>query len=113
MDDFEIFNGKSFKELCKDIYDRSLQKKLFLEKLVEQISNLVKTVDDAVQLVPLIKGYMEVSVKNDELLVRLAQVVKRVTQDKRGDEILSDEEKEKIMSEIKSINSEIVSLNVK
>ena len=76
--EFEIFNGKSFKDLCKDIYVNQVNRKDQLEILIGELKSMVKTVEDAARLVPLIKEYMDVANTNDEHLIKLAQIIQRL-----------------------------------
>jgi hypothetical protein len=108
--EFEIFEGKQFKDLCKDIYDRSDNKKEQLDLLISELRPLVKNIDDAVQIVPLIQGYLEVSVRNDEQLVKLAQVVQRLQNAKvegGTGSLLSEAEKEQLWQEVKAVTNEV------
>ena len=109
-EDFEIFQGKSFKELCRDIYDRSENKKDQLELLISELRPFIVNVDDAMQVVPKIQGYLEISVKNDEQLVKLAAIAQRlqtVKLEKGGGEILSDAEKDQLWKEVKEAAEEV------
>lgn len=108
--DFEIFDGKSFKNVCKDIYERSEQKKEAIDLLISELRPMVKSVDDAIQVVPLIHKYLEVGVKNDEQLVKLAQVAQKLQTaqtDGGGGFLLSETEKEQLWKEVKDAASEV------
>lgn len=108
--DFEIFDGKSFKQLCSDIYERSEQKKENLDLLISELRPLVRNLDDAVQVVPLIQGYLEIAVRNDEQLVKLAQVAQRLQTaqlEKGGATLLSETEKEALWKEVKDAAKEV------
>jgi len=108
--DFDIFDGKTFKDLCKDIYDRSEQKKENIEFLINELRPLIKNIDDAIQLVPQIQGYLQISVKNDEQLVKLAQVSQRLQSakiERGGGELLTEEEKNELWKEVKTLTSEV------
>ena len=111
--DIELYDGKTFKDLCKDIVVNSEQKKDQIDILVSELRPLIKTVNDAVVVVPLIKEYLDVSVKNDEQLTRLAAVFQRIMSSStlagNPDEFgLSAAEKDELMKEINKINSETV-----
>lgn len=73
-----IFGDKSFSDLLQDIYSNSKKKDAQINGLIDQLKPLIKNVADAAMMVPLIKEYLEVSVKNDEHLVRLAAIVQRL-----------------------------------
>ena len=97
----EIFEGKSFQDLTHDIYKNTIDRKKQIDLLISEIHGFITTIDDVVMVAPIIKEYMEVSVKNDEHLVKLAGVLQRIISKSQGanDEtmLLSDSEKEELM----------------
>lgn len=100
--DFEVYEGKTFKELCKEIVERSVSKKDQLDTLIGDLRTLIKGPNDVGQFMPRIKELLEVGVKNDEQLIKLAAVVQRISSAQiiatGGDEIgLSEKEKENLM----------------
>ena len=99
--DKEIFEGKTFQDLTKDIYENSQKKKLQRDLLIQEIHGFITTIDDVVMVAPIIKEYMDASIKNDEHLVNLAGVLQRIISKSSGadDEsmLLSDAEKEELM----------------
>ena len=113
--DYEIFDGKSLSSLFKDIYDNSIHNKKQLEVLVGEVAGFIKDGDMAIQLIPMIKEYLDINVKNDEQLVKLATVVQRLiaAENKGGAEAefgLSDKEKEQLL---KSIDDVVVDIQKK
>ena len=106
--EFEIFEGKSLSSLFEDIYKNSKTNKTQLELLVKEVASFIKDGDMAVQLIPMIKEYLEINVKNDEQLVKLAQVVQRlIAAESRsgaeGEFLLSDREKEQLVKDLDSV----------
>ena len=99
--DKEIFEGKTFQDLTKDIYENTQKKKLQIDLLIQEIHGFITTIDDVVMVAPIIKEYMDASIKNDEHLVKLAGVLQRIISKSSGadDEsmLLSDSEKEELM----------------
>jgi hypothetical protein len=72
----------------------------------------VRSIDDAISVVPLIQGYLEISVRNDEQLVKLAQVVQRLQNVKvegGTGALLSEAEKEQLWKEVKDVAVEVKS----
>ena len=106
--DYEIFEGKSLSDVFKDIYDNSKTNKQQLEVLMKEVVGFIKDGDTAVQIIPMLKEYLEINVKNDEQLVKLATIVQRITAaEKRasdsGEEFgLTDSEKQQLMNAIES-----------
>ena len=76
--DYEIFDGKSLSSLFKDIYDNTEYNKKQLDILTKELVTFIKDGDTAVQLVPMIKEYLEINVKNDDQLVKMAGIVQRL-----------------------------------
>ena len=103
--EYELFKGKTLSGLFEDIYNNSSRNKKQLEVLVKEVVGFIKDGDTAIELIPMIKEYLEINVKNDELLVKLAGVVQRIlaTEGKVGSEGefgLTEEEKNQIMKNI-------------
>ena len=114
--EYEIFEGKTLSDVFKDIYDNSKTNKQQLEVLMKEVVGFIKDGDTAVQIIPMLKEYLEINVKNDEQLVKLATVVQRImAAEKRvsdsGEEFgLSDAEKEQLMN---AIESDVQELQIK
>ena len=114
--DYEIFEGKTLSDVFKDIYDNSKTNKQQLEVLMKEVVGFIKDGDTAVQIIPMLKEYLGINVKNDEQLVKLATVVQRImAAEKRvsdsGEEFgLSDAEKEQLMN---AIESDVQELQIK
>jgi hypothetical protein len=103
--DYELFEGKTLSSLFKDIYENSTHNKKQLEVLVKEVAGFIKDGDMAIQLIPMIKEYLEINVKNDEQLVKLATVVQRLiaAENKGGSEAefgLSEKEKEQLLRSV-------------
>ena len=100
--DKEIFKGKSFQDLTKDIYKNTTDRKKQIDLLISEIHGFITTIDDVVMVAPIIKEYMDVAVKNDEHLVKLAGVIQRIiAKSSGGDEeslLLTDAEKEDLIT---------------
>ena len=103
--DYEIFKGKSLSGLFKDIYDNSTRNKEQLEVLMKEVVGFIKDGDTAVQIIPMLKEYLEINVKNDDQLVKVAGIVQRIiaaeskgsSEDEYG---LTESEKEQLMDAI-------------
>jgi len=106
--DFEVFEGKTLSDVFKDIYDNSKRNKEQLEVLMKEVVGFIKDGDTAVQIIPMLKEYLEINVKNDELLVKLATIVQRMaTADGKSDSDveygLSEKEKEQLLKDIEDV----------
>ena len=100
-DEKEIFEGKTFQDLTKDIYENTTKRKTQIDLLISEIHGFITTIDDVVLVAPIIKEYMDTAVRNDEHLVKLAGVLQRIISKSQGESdesmLLSDEEKAELM----------------
>ena len=74
-----IFDDKSFGDLLKEIHGNQKKKATQLASLIAELRPLVQSLGDATVVVPLIKEYMEISVKNDDQLIKMAAIVQRLS----------------------------------
>ena len=105
----EIFKGKTFSSLMEDIYTNSKNKEEQITELIMQLQPMIKNFGDATIKVPLIKEYLDVAVKNDEQLIKLASIVQRgiLAAKTSGDDsgvLLTEAEKKELLSTIQDMN---------
>ena len=106
--DYELFKGTTFSDLMRDVYHNSKKKSRQIDTLIQELQPLVKNVGDATVIVPLIAEYLEVSVKNDDALVKLTSIVQRLVSasgkgEEDGNEFgLTDEERKRLIQEAES-----------
>ena len=97
----ELFKGTSFADLMSDVYHNSKKKDRQINQLISQLQPLIKNASDATIIVPLIKEYLDVAVKNDDHLVKLTAIVQRYISTKQtisgAEGLLSDDEKQQLL----------------
>jgi hypothetical protein len=103
--DYEIFKGKSLASLFEDIYQNQTYNRNQLDVLTKNITSMIKDGDTAVQIIPMMKEYLEINVRNDELLIKLASIVQKIiSAENKGESEsefgLSENEKEQILKTI-------------
>lgn len=112
--DFELYDGKKYSDLVKDIVKNHKSKQSQIKVLVEQLTDMVSEPGDAVMLVPLIKGYLDSDIKNDEALVKLAQIAQKAAQPSNSDGgSFSDKDLELLFSDIQKNTTVIEQPEVK
>ena len=110
--DYELFEGKSLSDVFKDIYDNTEKNRQQLDVLTRELVQYIKDGDTAVQIVPMLKEYLEINVKNDDQLVKIAAIVQRLlsAEAKGGSEesfALSDTEKEQLMKAVEETADDV------
>ena len=74
-----IFDDKSFGDLLKEIHGNQKKKSTQIASMIAELRPLITSLGDATVVVPLIKEYLEISVKNDDHLIKMASIVQRLS----------------------------------
>lgn len=102
-----IFGKKKFSDILSEIYDNQKKKEQQITGLISELKPLVSDIGDATLIVPLIKDYLELGVRNDEQLIKMATIIQRAVNNDIGDGLgISDAEKEELMAELEKITIE-------
>jgi hypothetical protein len=102
--DVVIFKNKKFSDIIEEIYNNQKKQKDQISLLISELKPLVQEIGDATLVVPLIKEYLEISVKNDEQLIKMATIIQKAIHNSNNnndsDFGISEEEKKQLLSEI-------------
>ena len=88
--DKEIFKGKTLSDLFGEIYDNSKDTRSQVQGLIRELKPLIENIGDATLIVPMIKEYMEIGVKNDDALIKMATIIQRIVSAESKGESASD-----------------------
>jgi hypothetical protein len=101
-----IFKKKKFSDLLEEIYNNQKSKQEQISSLIKELTPLINDVGEATLVVPLIKEYMEIGVKNDEQLIKMATIIQRIFNNNNIGEdgfSISDDEKKQLLQEVKKL----------
>ena len=104
-----IFDNKTSSDVFKEIYENSKKKDKQLNSLIAELKPLIQNIGDAPVVVPLIKEYLEISVKNDEHLIKMMAVIHRLNNSNinaGGDSLLTEEELKQLQAIAEEIANE-------
>lgn len=103
-----IFGKKRFSDILEEIYENQRKKDKQVNSLINELKPMIEDIGDATLIVPQIKEYMEVGVKNDEILIKMAALAQRAMNSEGGENPLgiSDEEKQQLLDDISKFKSE-------
>jgi hypothetical protein len=104
-----VFGKKKFSNILEEIYNNQKKKETQISALISELKPLINEIGDATLIVPLIKEYMEIGVKNDEQLIKMATIVQRIlTSNSNGgdDSIITEEEKAQLLEAIENIQDQ-------
>ena len=102
-----IWGKKKFSDLLKEIYENSKKKETQINALIGELKPLINDIGDATLIVPLIKEYMELGIKNDEQLIKMATIAQRAIASGKSEEEgfgMTSEEKAQLLSEVEKFN---------
>jgi len=102
-----IFGVKKFSDLLEEIYNNQKRREAQVTALISELKPMVTDIGDATLIVPLIKEYMEIGVKNDDALIKMATLVQRALNSTSEDGGLgiSDEEKAQLLEEMEKLQN--------
>jgi len=102
-----IFGTKKFSDLLEEIYNNQKRREAQVTALISELKPMVSDIGDATLIVPLIKEYMEIGVKNDDALIKMATLVQRALNSTSEDGGLgiSDEEKSQLLEEMEKLQN--------
>ena len=103
-----VFGKKKFSDLLEEIYNNQQKKDKQVTSLINELKPLISDIGDATLVVPLIKEYMDISVKNDDLLIKMAALAQRAMQTQMSDGTLTitDEEKDQLLSAMNELKGD-------
>lgn len=86
-----IFGKKSLADLLKEIHSNSKETRQQILSLIRELQPLVENIGDATLVVPLIKEYLDMKIKNDEIVVKMVGIIQRMetSQSKEGSDPFS------------------------
>ena len=105
-----LFDDKSFSDLLKEIHKNQTKKSKQLASLIAELRPLITSLGDATVVVPLIKEYIEISVKNDDQLIKMAAIVQRLstgTSNTGDGGLLTEEEMEQLQQVAEEISKTV------
>ena len=102
-----VFKKKKFSDILSEIYDNQKKKEAQITGLISELKPLINDIGDATLIVPLIKEYMEIGIRNDEQLIKMATIVQRVLNNSTNEDSLgiTEEEKQELIAELDKLNS--------
>ena len=108
--DKTIFKDKTLSDLLEEIHNNSSSTRNQVSSLIGELKPLIENIGDATLVVPMIKEYMEIGVKNDEHLIKLATVIQRLEaiSAKGGDgEMFNFDDLQELLQESEEIQNEV------
>ena len=106
--DKNVWGKKKFSDILEEIYNNQKKKETQISALIGELKPLINDIGDATLIVPLIKEYMELGIRNDEQLIKMATIIQRAVNSDSSDDGnfgMTEEEKSQLLAEVKNFNS--------
>jgi methanogenic corrinoid protein MtbC1 len=103
--DKNVWGKKKFSDILQEIYNNQKKKETQISALINELKPLINDIGDATLIVPLIKEYMELGIKNDEQLIKMATIIQRAVNTNTNDDGsfgMTEEEKSQLLNEVKN-----------
>ena len=107
--DKKIFGKKKFSDILEEIYLNQKKKEEQISTVISELKPLIQDIGDATLVVPLLKEYLEISVKNDEQLIKMATIIQRAVQSETTDDGsfgMTEDEKQQLLNEVKKFKDD-------
>lgn len=106
MQNPEVFEGTTLQDLLKEIHSLAEHRRTQITTVMDTLAKLITNVNDAAVIAPLVKDYMDVNVRSDEALVKIATIEQRLIAAEKlagpgGNEFLTDEDKENLLANLR------------
>jgi len=109
--DYKIFGDKNFSDLSEEIYENTKLKKTQIDLLIQEVHGYIQGIEDIAIVGPIIKELMDVGIRNDDNLVKLATIYQRIMSKQTIDDgsaaLLSEEEKEQLMATLEDVTTDL------
>jgi hypothetical protein len=105
----EIFPGKTLAHLVEEVYNKHKSQDSTIKSEILRLADMIEGPGDAIVLVPMIKGLLDSSLKNDEVLMKILSAFQKSAEakDKSVEDggLLTEKDIEQLMSEVTSIGN--------
>ena len=107
----EIFKGKTVAKLMEEAYKDKNEKSSQLRAMINQLKDLITDGGDAVMMVPLIKEYMDLLIKNYDTLIKMLQIIQKIeavsarAQEENGG-LMSERDKQLLFESLETLGLE-------
>jgi hypothetical protein len=105
-----VFNGKNLEDLVKEVYDNHKNQDQMIKAEITRLASMISNPGDAVVIIPMLKGLMDSSLKNDETILKLVNVFQKAAEgskkdDADGGNLLTERDVQQLFEEITVIKA--------
>ena len=105
--DKKVFGIEKFSNFLWELYYCHEKKDWRVLFFIKELKNIINDIGDATLIVPLVSEFMDLGIKNDEQLIKMATIIQRALntgKENEDDFGLSEDEKKQLFTEIEKFN---------
>lgn len=103
----EIFKGKKLSDLVEEVYNKHKNQDTLIKQEISRLADMIESPGDAIVIVPLLKGYVDSSLKNDEVLMKILTLFQKAEEKKKeasdNSGVLTEKDIEQLFNEVTDI----------
>jgi len=100
----EIFSGKTVSDLVEEVYNKNKEQDSFMKGEISRLVGMIESPGDAIVIVPLLKEFVNSSLKNDEVLMKILNLFQKAEEKKKesgqDNGLLTEKDIEQLFSEV-------------
>lgn len=110
--DKEVFRGKRVSDLVEEVYNKHKDQDSFIKQEISRLVDMIESPGDAIVIVPLLKEFVNSSLKNDEVLMKILNLFQKAEEKKKesGQDsgVLTEKDIEQLFNDITDIKGKTI-----
>lgn len=90
FEDNKLFDNTSLADIFKQIHKNNKKTNTLIDDLVNGLRPLINSAGEVVMIMPVVKDLIDVNVKNNDQLVKIASIAQRASSASAGDDNIFD-----------------------
>ena len=103
----QIFKGKTVSDLVEEVYHKHKDQDAFIKQEISRLVDMIESPGDAIVIVPLLKEFVNSSLKNDEVLMKILSLFQKAEEKakEKGQDsgVLTEKDIEQLFAEVSSV----------
>lgn len=109
----QIFKGKTLGDLVEEVYNKHKNQDGLIKQEIMRLADMIESPGDAIVIVPLLKGYVDSSLKNDEVLMKILTLFQKAEEKKKdagpdSNGVLTEKDIEQLFSEVTDLKGKSI-----
>lgn len=106
IQDKELFPGKRVSDMMKEAYDQHKKQNEVITSEIQRLLDYIEGTGDAIVIIPIVRDLLNSSLKNDEVLIKLTQIVTKAQEPKEKEQadsnFISESELQQLLRDVNS-----------